>query len=99
MANIDGAWNCTVSSPMGPQTLTLTVKTAGDDLTGDASGMMGSLPVEDGKVTGDGFTFTLQLKVPMPMKLDGKATIDGDTLDGTVSAGAFGSWPIKGTRA
>lgn len=99
MANIDGAWNCTVSSPMGPQNLTLTLQTAGDSVTGKATGQLGSLDLEDGVVQGDGFTFKLNLKVPMPMSLDGKASVDGDALTGTVSAGPFGSWPITGTRA
>jgi hypothetical protein len=34
----------------------------------------------------------------MPMTLDCEATIDGDTLVGTVGAGAFGSFPMNGTR-
>jgi hypothetical protein len=38
------------------------------------------------------------MTVPMPMTLDCEATIDGDTLTGTVGAGAFGSFPMSGTR-
>lgn len=99
MANIDGAWNCTVSSPMGPQQLTLTIQTNGDSFTGTATGQLGTLELENGAVSGDTITFKLQLKVPMPMALDGQATVSGDTLTGTVAAGAFGNWPITGTRA
>ncbi len=100
MANIDGAWNCTVSSPMGPQNLTMTLQTEGDTVTGKATGALGSIDLDDGKTDGaDGFTFKMQLKVPMPMSLDGKATVSGDQLTGTVAAGAFGSWPITGNRA
>lgn len=98
MATIDGAWKCTVSSPMGPQEMTMTLATSGDRVTGTASGQLGSLDLEDGRADGDTVSFKLQLKVPMPMALDGKATIDGDTLTGTVGAGAFGSWPLTGTR-
>ncbi|MEY4500851.1 MAG: hypothetical protein RIS52_741, partial [Pseudomonadota bacterium] len=36
--------------------------------------------------------------VPMPMKLEGTATIDGDALTGSVKAGAFGSMALSGTR-
>jgi hypothetical protein len=99
MANIDGAWNCTVSSPMGPQLLTLTITTDGDRFTGTATGPLGSLDLENGAVAGDAISFKLQLKIPMPMALDGQATVSGDTLTGTVTAGAFGAWPITGTRA
>ncbi len=100
MATVDGAWNCTVSSPMGPQSLLMTIRSAGDGgFTGTASGQLGSLDLEDGRVDGDAISFKMQLKVPMPMSLAGKATVDGDTLTGTVAAGAFGSWPLTGTRA
>ena len=99
MADIDGNWTCTVSSPMGPQTMTLVLATSGDALTGQATGPLGAIDLEDGHVSGDEITFKMNLKVPMPMSLDGKATISGDTLNGTVAAGAFGSWPITGTRA
>jgi hypothetical protein len=32
------------------------------------------------------------------MKLEGSATVDGDSLTGSVNAGAFGSMPMSGTR-
>jgi hypothetical protein len=32
------------------------------------------------------------------MTLTCTATIDGDTLTGTINAGAFGSMPMSGTR-
>jgi hypothetical protein len=35
---------------------------------------------------------------PMPMTLDCSATINGDTVTGQVGAGAFGSFPLSGTR-
>jgi len=36
--------------------------------------------------------------VPMPMTLEGKATVEGDQLTGTVNAGAFGAMPMTGQR-
>jgi len=33
------------------------------------------------------------------MTLTGEATVDGDTITGTVTAGAFGAFPLTGTRA
>ena len=35
----------------------------------------------------------------MPMTLDCKATVDGDTITGSVGAGAFGSFPLTGSRS
>ena len=99
MAEVDGNWTCTVSSPMGPQTLTLAVQSAGDTFTGNASGQLGTIELENGRVDGETLTWKMGIKVPMPMSLDGKATVAGDSLTGTVTAGAFGSWPITGQRA
>ena len=99
MANVDGAWNCTVSSPMGPQNSTLTLKSDGNGFSGTNSGAMGSIDVTDGKIDGDAISFRMALKIPMPMDLDCKATIAGDSLTGTVTAGAFGTWPLTGQRA
>ena len=58
---------------------------------------MGSMDVA-GEVDGDTLTWKQQMTVPMPMTLDCTATVDGDTLTGTVGAGAFGSFPMSGTR-
>ena len=99
MANVDGSWNCTVSSPMGPQNSVLTIKSDGDSFTGTNSGLLGSIDVEDGRIQGDAISFTMSLKVPMAIDLECKATINGDSLAGTVAAGAFGTWPITGQRA
>jgi hypothetical protein len=97
MATVDGSWDCTVKSPLGDQKLTLTVRSEGATFTGNASGAMGSADV-NGQVEGDTISWQQQVSVPMSMTLDCKATADGDTLTGTVGAGAFGSFPLTGTR-
>jgi len=97
MANVDGSYDCTVKSPLGDQKMTLTVRSDGTGFTGDVSGAMGSMDVT-GTVDGDTVSWKQSMTVPMPMTLDCEATIDGDTLTGTVGAGAFGSFPMSGTR-
>ncbi len=97
MATVDGSYDCTVKSPLGDQKMTLTVRSSGDTFTGDVSGAMGSMDVT-GTVEGDKVSWKQSMTVPMPMTLDCEATIDGDTLTGTVGAGAFGSFPMSGTR-
>ena len=99
MANVDGNWNVTVKSPLGDQQAVLSVASDGDSFTGAFSGAMGNSEVKDGKVAGDTLTFKLDITVPMPLTLDGEATVDGDTITGTVTAGAFGAFPLTGTRA
>jgi hypothetical protein len=98
MANVDGSWNTVVSSPMGDQSAVLTVKSSGDTFTGTWAGAMGTDEIKDGKVDGDQLTWKADVTVPMPMTLDCSATVDGDSMSGTVTAGAFGSFPLKGTR-
>ncbi|MFZ5748110.1 MAG: hypothetical protein ACOY45_10715 [Pseudomonadota bacterium] len=98
MANVDGSWDTVAKSPMGEQKAVLTVASSGDAFTGTYVGALGSTEVKDGKVSGDTLTWKIDITVPMPMTLDCEATISGDTLDGKVTAGAFGSFPLTGTR-
>lgn len=99
MADIDGSWETVTKSPMGDQKATLTILSSGDSFTGTYSGAMGSTDIRDGRIAGDTLTWSLDITVPMPMTLTGEATVEGDTLNGQVTAGAFGSFPMSGTRA
>ncbi|GHH16380.1 hypothetical protein E2E30_14060 [Sphingomonas sp. AAP5] len=99
MAAVDGTWDTIVKSPLGDQKAVLTVKTDGTSWTGSQNGAMGSVEITDGTVEGDTISWKMSIVVPMPMTLDCKATAEGDTLTGTVGAGAFGSFPMTGTRA
>jgi hypothetical protein len=97
MADVDGSWDCTVKSPLGDQKMTIVVNTAGSSWNGTVSGAMGSSDLT-GEADGNTISWKQQMTVPMPMTLDCKATAEGDTLTGTVAAGAFGSFPLSGTR-
>ena len=99
MAAIDGTWNTVVKSPLGDQKAVLTVKTDGNSWTGSQAGDQGTAEITDGTVEGDTIKWTMSIVVPMPMTLTCQATADGDTLTGSVGAGAFGSFPMTGTRA
>lgn len=95
--SVDGSYDVTVKSPLGDQKSTLTVKSDGATFTGTNSGAMGSNDVS-GTVDGNTLAWKQEMTVPMPMTLDMTATVDGDTITGTVGAGAFGSFPMNGTR-
>jgi hypothetical protein len=99
MANVDGSWNTVTKSPLGDQQAVLTVASDGDSFTGSFVGGLGSTDITDGKIDGDTLHWSLDISVPMPMTLTVEAVIDGDTLNGNVTAGGFGSFPITGTRA
>lgn len=96
---VAGTYNCVTKTPMGEQQSTFTVTVDGDSFTGQNVGAMGTMDVIDGKVAGNRLTWKMDMKVPMPMTLECEATVDGDTLTGSVKAGAFGSMAMNGTRA
>ena len=96
---VGGTYDCVTKSPMGDQKSKFTVNVDGDSFTGQNAGAMGSMDVIDGKVDGNTLTWKMNMTVPMPMTLEGKATIDGDTLTGSINAGAFGAMAMTGTRA
>lgn len=99
MAAVDGTWDTVTKSPMGDQKATLTVNSSGSSFTGTYSGMMGSVDITDGTVDGNTLKWKISITVPMPMTLDCEAIVDGDKMAGSVGAGAFGSFPLSGTRA
>lgn len=94
---VDGTYEVTVKSPLGDQKSTLTVKSDGASFTGTNAGAMGSEQIS-GTVDGDTLSWKQQMTVPMPMTLEMTATVDGDTITGSVKAGAFGSFPMAGAR-
>lgn len=98
MAGVDGTYETVVKSPMGDQKATLTVNSNGNSWTGQQTGAMGTAEITDGTVDGNTISWKMNITVPMPMSLDCTATVDGDTLAGSVGAGAFGSFPMTGTR-
>ena len=96
--SVAGSYDCVTKSPMGDQKSVFTVNVDGDTFTGSNAGAMGALDVYEGKVDGNTLTWKMDMKVPMPMTLEGTATVDGDALTGTIKAGAFGSMAMTGTR-
>ncbi len=96
--SVAGTYDCVIKSPMGDQKSKFTVAVDGDSFTGGMAGGMGSMEVEGGAVSGNTLTWKMNMTVPMPMTLDCDATIDGDSITGNVKAGAFGTFPLIGTR-
>lgn len=97
--SVDGNWTIVVKSPMGEQPSTLSVKNEGGALTGTQSAQGQSQPIANGKVDGKTVTWSNSITQPMPMTLEFTGTLDGDSLNGNVKAGAFGSFPFTGKRA
>jgi heat shock protein HslJ len=98
MSKFDGIWDCTMKTPVGEQKTALTIKSDGNTFTGTNSGTSGTAEIRDGKIEGDAISWTMEVKSPFPMKLEGKLTLAGDTLTGAIKAGNFGSFATTGTR-
>jgi hypothetical protein len=96
--SVDGTWNLTINSPMGAQPSSLTVKADGGALTGTQSAQGNSQPIVNGKVDGDTVTWSNSVTTPFPMTLEFTGKLDGDSLNGSVKAGSFGSFPFTGKR-
>jgi hypothetical protein len=97
--SVDGNWNIVVSSPMGDQPTTLSLKNDGGMLTGEQGAQGQSSAISNGKIDGETVTWANSITQPFPMTLEFTGTLAGDTLNGNVKAGSFGSFPFKGSRA
>ena len=98
--SVTGTYDIMIKTPMGDQKGKLVVNADGDSFSGSvASDMMGSMDIAGGKVSGNTLTWTMDMKVPMPMTLECDATVDGDAISGSVKAGMFGSMAMSGARA
>ena len=98
--SVAGTYNVVVKTPMGDQNGNFTVNVDGGGFSGSISSpMMGTMEIAGGKVDGNKLTWSMDMKVPMPMTLDCEATVDGDSIAGAIKAGAFGSMAVSGTRA
>ena len=96
---VDGNWNLTIKTPMGDQTGLLTLNTEGGALTGQMSGNMGAVPIENGSVEGDTVKWSAKVTSPMPITLEFDGKVEGDALSGNVKLGAFGTSTFSGARA
>jgi hypothetical protein len=95
---IDGNWNLTMNSPMGPRPVNATFAANGSELSGSFKGAQGEAPVS-GTIEGNDLNFGATVNGPMgEMNLKFAGTFDGDSVSGTVQFGAFGSGTFTGTR-
>lgn len=98
MPALDGEWAIVTNTPMGPQESVLTIRTDGNSFTGSNIGPLGGVDIHDGKIDGETLTWTMELTAPFPMTLSGRATVNGDSIQGAIDAGAMGLMPLSGTR-
>jgi len=95
----DGNWSLVISTPIGERHATLSIKTAGNAVTGTQSADGNSTAIYDGAIDGNTVSWKVDIADPMPMTLEFKGTVDGDKFDGSVGLGSFGEASFSGTRA
>jgi hypothetical protein len=97
--SVDGNWTITMSTPMGDRHATLTLKSAGDTLTGTQAAEGDSTEIYDGTVSGNDVAWKVDITSPMSLTLAYTGKVDGDAIAGEMGIGPMGSFPFKGTRA
>ncbi len=99
MSDIDGDWQCKIDTPLGEQSVLLTLQTDGTELSGRANTAFGVQEFSGGTVNGNDLAWHVSVTQPMPVDLDFSATVEGDAIAGMVKAGPLGEQPFSGTRA
>jgi hypothetical protein len=97
--SVDGTWQITVQTPMGPQASTIELVSDGNALTGTQSGNEGTTAIHDGSVNGDTATWKVDITKPMSLTVTFTATVEGDSISGTAKAGMFPKSTFAGARA
>lgn len=96
----DGKWQLTINTPLGAQQSVLNISTSGASLSGTQSAASGDeKPIEEGKISGDQISWKASISKPMAMTLEFSATVQGDSMTGSVKLGMFGTQSFRGVRA
>lgn len=99
--SLAGTFDCTLQTPLGAKSGSLVVVPSpdGETFTGTLSNaMLGTVEIADGTIDGDMLVCRLDVTQPTRMKVTCEVIVDGDTLNGFVKAGMFGSMRLTGTR-
>lgn len=95
-----GAWDLTIDSPQGANTVTATLAVDGPKVTGSVASQMGTTEITSGSIAGADVKFAISIDaqgMTLPLEFSGK--LAGDTLNGAVKVGDFGEFPFTGKRA
>ena len=76
-ARIDGKWKGKISGPNGDMDLLFTFKVDADSLSGNVSSDMGTLPIQNGKVNGDKFSYEIDINGRI---MSSTGVLEGDTI-------------------
>jgi hypothetical protein len=81
-ADPSGTYKAEMKTQKGAQSITITLKADGSNLTGSIANARGELPISDGKVDGDTVAFNVKMGENV-RKYSGK--VNGDSIDFTLT--------------
>ncbi|MHA7131403.1 amidohydrolase family protein [Algoriphagus namhaensis] len=101
---IEGVWEYEAETPAGSGEGKFTIKKEGDEYTGeitydDPSGSgQATAPISNIRIDGNSMSFVFKVNAQgMSIDIEVSGDISGDTLDGSMSLGTFGSFPLTAT--
>jgi imidazolonepropionase-like amidohydrolase len=101
---VAGNWDYTTESPAGSSGGVITIKKDGNEYSGtitydDPAGSgKATAPIKDIKLDGSSLSFAFDVNAQgMSIVVEISGTIDGNSMDGTMSIGQFGSFPFEAT--
>lgn len=96
-ADFVGKWNVVIQTSAGPQEAVLEIAATGNALTGKATASQGSVDLT-GKVENGRAKLEGRASMPFPISVGYDLTVRDGQLVGDNSNGAFGTFPVTGTR-
>jgi hypothetical protein len=89
-SDLEGKWTGKMQGPNGESDITFTFNVSGDTLSGTVGGPMGDMPISNGKINGNTFTFDVSMG---DMVIGHQCTLDGETINMKVTG--FGGEPME----
>jgi len=76
-ADLNGKWSSKMQGPEGEMEMVFVFKVTGDTLTGTVEGPMGDMPISNGKLNGDQFSFEVSFG---DMTINHSCKVTGDSI-------------------
>lgn len=100
-AKVSGSWSYTADTPQGKGTGKLVLKEADGKYSGTITNNFSGeeVPVKDFNLDGTAMTFNYTIDAGgTQLKIEVAVEVDGDTFEGTMTAGEYGSFPMQGSK-
>jgi imidazolonepropionase-like amidohydrolase len=98
LAQVGGNYSITIEIPGQPIQATLNLTQQEAILTGNFQSQLGNVPIKDGRVTAEGFTFTATVEFSgSTVELVTNGRVTGNQISGTMTA-PQGTVPFSGTK-